>query len=78
MAMKLTNGLSTTCYRVTTESFLAIAGLGGFEIDEPLADLEGDLDELADTGFDQSHWLVIALLLLAMGATLVVYARRRA
>ena len=73
--MKLTNGLSTTCYRVTTESFLAISQFGGFgTLDEP----EVDETVLADTGFDSSAWLIIGLLLLSSGLVLMGYARRRA
>lgn len=80
VAMKLTNGLSTSCFRMTTESFVGISSFGGFGflVDEEPASATGELDELADTGFESSHWLVVALLLMALGSTLVVYARRRA
>lgn len=75
--MKLTNGLSTTCFRMTSASFFSIASFGGFE---PIGDSEASsaTGELADTGFDLSHWLVVALLMLAAGSALLVYHRRRA
>ena len=45
---------------------------------EPVASsVSGELDELAQTGFETTHLLFISLLLTALGGTALVYARRR-
>jgi uncharacterized repeat protein (TIGR02543 family) len=77
-AFLLSNGESTSCYRVTAESVLGIASFGGLSLME-----EGNVgsgaaeSELANTGFESQLWIFVALLLMGLGATAVVYARRR-
>lgn len=63
---------------MTTQSFINIAAFGGFGFLETDDEIESNESELADTGFETTHWLVVALLMLSMGSALVVYARRRA
>lgn len=74
--MKLSNGKSTLCYRVTSESLMEIAAFGGLTLadGEVVATNE---DELAATGFTGLHWLFASMLLMSLGVMSVLYARRR-
>ena len=78
-AFLVTNGESSLCYRATSESIMAIAAFGGFEIreDGTFDGTETAQGELANTGFENSAWLFMALLLMGLGGSALVYARRR-
>jgi LPXTG-motif cell wall-anchored protein len=79
-AFLLTNGESSLCYRVTGESLITIASFGGLSFLEDgsfVDDSDLNAGELANTGFENSSWLFMALLLMGLGGTALVYARRR-
>jgi len=79
-AFLLSNGESSLCYRVTGESLITIASFGGLSFLEDgtfVDDSDLNVGELANTGFENSSWLFMALLLMGLGGTALVYARRR-
>lgn len=76
VAMKLSNGKSTLCYRVTSESLMEIAAFGGLTLADGAVVATND-EELAATGFTGFHWLFVSMLLMSLGAFSVLYARRR-
>ena len=78
-AFLVSNGESSLCYRATSASIMAIAAFGGVEVREDGTFSENEVaeGELANTGFENSSWLFMALLLMGLGGTALVYARRR-
>jgi len=75
VALKVSNGLSTLCYRVTTTYFYSLATAPREEEVEPDVGIEG---ELADTGFDFGWLTLLAISLTGTGLVSMVAARRRA
>jgi hypothetical protein len=77
VAMKLTDGLSTICYRVTTAYFAAVA----FAPEQPETDSESvdaaSPESLADTGADISMLAIWMLVLLGLAITSLSLARRK-
>lgn len=73
VAMKVTNGLSTLCYRVTSAYFFQLATAPRVEEDAVF----GSTGELADTGYDSGWLSILAMLLTGMGIAALVVARRR-
>jgi LPXTG-motif cell wall-anchored protein len=71
--MKVTNGLSTLCYRVTSTYFFQLATAPRVEEEVVF----GTTGELADTGYDSGWLSILAMLLTGMGVGALVVARRR-
>lgn len=83
--MKVSNGLSTTCVRITASYFnlLAFAPREFIESEETFTTQEGASEEeadevLADTGAETTDLLLWALMLFGAGLVLSFLARRRA
>lgn len=86
VAMKLTDGLSTICYRVTSAAFFRYAtnpllsSQGGQEVESPAPTVSTEVSqgqELADTGFDTSWLVLLAMLLAGTGVLSLSVARKR-
>jgi hypothetical protein len=77
VAMKLTDGLSTICYRVTTAYFTQLA----FAPAEPETESESvdaaSPESLADTGADISMLAIWMMVLLGLAITSLSLARRK-
>ncbi len=75
--MKLTDGLSTICYRVTTTYFTQLA----FAPQEPETENEevdaASPESLADTGADISMLAIWMMVLLGLAITSLSLARRK-
>jgi hypothetical protein len=81
--MKVSNGLSTTCVRITASYFnlLAFAPREFIESEETSQEGEaaGDTEDLlADTGAETTDLLLWALMLFGAGLIFSLLARRRA
>lgn len=83
--MKVSNGLSTTCVRITASYFnlLAFAPREFIESEETFTTQEGAAQEdtedvLADTGAETTDLLLWALMLFGAGLVFSLLARRRA
>jgi LPXTG-motif cell wall-anchored protein len=73
VALKVTNGLSTLCYRVTSAYFFQLATAPRVS-EEQVFETEG---QLADTGYDSGWLTLLAMLLTGLGIGALVVARRR-
>ena len=76
VAFKLTNGLKTSCYRMTTSSFLAIANYKAFILAPARPSKPGG--QLADTGYEDNGVLPFALLFTLLGLLIMLVTRKRA
>jgi hypothetical protein len=74
VAFKVSNGLSTLCYRVTSAYFFELATAPR---EEALVDVLGSEDELAATGFETGWLTLLAMLLTGTGIISLVVARKR-
>jgi len=79
VALKVSNGMSTTCLRVTGSYFnlLAFAPREPIESEDSLLVPEGE-EVLADTGAKTGDLLLWALMLFGAGMVFTFLARRRA
>ena len=84
VALLLTNGTSSTCFRVTDDYFMSFAYPSLFSVDLDATDGEtdgaagsGSGNGLADTGFDNAMLVLWAMVLAGAGILFLVVARRR-
>ena len=77
VALKVSNGLSTTCLRVTSAYFSALAFTPRELPEEGTVVTQEQEDVLADTGADTNTLVLWALLLFGAGMVFTFLARRR-